>query len=81
MIDVWEVDAVRAWFAYHGTTSMWEFMTTLLGEIVMNIFDCFKRDYLDKLNDIIRLGDNPYNFTSFLRELYIGTNLGRGNTT
>lgn len=81
LIDVWEADAERAWFDYHGTTSMWEFITTLQGEKVMNIFDCFKRDYPSKLNDIIRLEYNPYYFTSFIRELYIGTDPGKGNTT
>ena len=54
-INIWKANAVRAWFAYHGTTSTWEFINTLLGETIMNIFDYVKRDYPARLNDIIRV--------------------------
>lgn len=38
VLDMWETDSVRAWFAYTGTADMFEYMVTLLGETTTNIF-------------------------------------------
>lgn len=59
---------------------MGEFLETLLGEIVRNWYNTFKRDFAEKVSESKELGNNPYNFTSLIREICIELDPSRGNT-
>lgn len=86
VINRWERDVVRAWHNHPYSTLengdahvMFEFLETFLGEVVGNMYDTYKRDFSDEVKEIKGYGNNPYNFTSMIREKICGVDANRGN--
>ena len=54
------------------STDMWEYMETFLGDSTFNKYLTFKGKYEETIRQLKGLGDNPWNFTSFIKEMFIG---------
>lgn len=60
---------------------MYYFLETLLGETIGNWYILIKEILLNRLLETKALRNNPYNFTIFIREIWIGLDPTRGNTS
>lgn len=81
VIDRWETNAVRAWQNRTHSDDMWELLETLLRETIGNWYNTYKKDFAKKVSETKVLGNNPYNFTSLIREICIGVDPTIGNTS
>ena len=54
-------------------------METLLGDSAYNIYLTFKGKYEETIKQLKELGDNLWNFTSFIKEILIGYDPSRRN--
>lgn len=79
VIDRWKVDAVKAWQNQTHDDNMWEYLETLLGEVIGNWYNTYRRDFAERVLETKALGNNPYNFISLIREICIRLDSARGN--
>ncbi|GMP93855.1 hypothetical protein CsSME_00043525 [Camellia sinensis var. sinensis] len=61
------------------STDMWEYMETLLGDLAFSKYLTFKGKYKETIRQLKGLGDNPWSFTSFIKEMFIGYDPSRRN--
>lgn len=59
---------------------MWAVLKTTLGPLALGIYQSRKTDNPAVITEQKALGNNPYNFTSFIRLLLIGNDPGKGST-
>lgn len=86
VINQWERDVVRAWhnnprsgLQNGDVAKMYEFLETFLGEAVGNMYNTYKKKFSDKIEEIKSYGNNPYNFTSLIREkICLGVDPNKG---
>ena len=61
------------------STDMWEYIEKLLGDSTFIIYFSFKGKYEETIRQLKELGDNPWNFTCFIKEMLIGYDPSRRN--
>ncbi|GLU16305.1 hypothetical protein SLE2022_327440 [Rubroshorea leprosula] len=75
IIDQWERDACRAWINRSMDGEMFEFLETLLGPTVELYWNTFKRENPTLVAETQDLGENPYNFTSLIKKMFLGSDV------
>ncbi|GLU08750.1 hypothetical protein SLE2022_256410 [Rubroshorea leprosula] len=73
IIDQWERDACRAWINRSMDGEMFEFLETLIGPTVELYWNTFKRENPTLVVETQDLGENPYNFTSLIKKMFLGS--------
>ncbi|KAK6943314.1 hypothetical protein RJ641_024416 [Dillenia turbinata] len=82
-LNRWEVDAARAYMnktASDNDIDMFSYLETLLGDTALSIYNEAKRIKSAEIENIRKLGNNPYNFTRLIRSYILGFDPTRENT-